>query len=405
MPFDLKFFDNPKNKEKLKIILKNDVCNNCLGRQFGMIGHGMTNSERGKIIRNFVKESKEPTKCFLCNNFFRDEIEKVTKNVVSKFHDYEFKTYLIGSVIPDELEKRQEELWEKTGVEDVEPIKSEVNREVGKLVEKLSGKKFDSKLPDATALVNLSTGSIRLQIRSLFVYGKYQKLARGIPQTKWICSDCGGKGCKVCHGTGKLYKTSVQEIIEKPFLKAVGSSKSAFHGGGREDIDARNLAWRPFVIELVKPEKRKIDLKKLQKAVNKSNKVKVSGLKFADKEVVRKVKFEKLDKTYEAVVDFEKEINKKLLPKLKTIIGKISQQTPQRVVHRRANLTRFRRVKKFSYKILGKKKMKFRVLGESGLYIKELISGDNGRTKPNVADLLNNKVKKISLDVVKIHTK
>jgi len=34
---------------------------------------------------------------------------------------------------------------------------------------------------------------------------------------------------------------------------------------GREDIDARCLAWRPFVIEIVKPKIRKIDLKDMRK--------------------------------------------------------------------------------------------------------------------------------------------
>jgi tRNA pseudouridine synthase 10 len=49
--------------------------------------------------------------------------------------------------------------------------------------------------------------------------------------------------------------------------------------------------------------------------------------------------------------------------------------------------------------------LELQITGESGLYIKELISGDEGRTEPNISELLDNKVKKISLDVIKIHTK
>ena len=75
-----------------------------------------------------------------------------------------------------------------------------------------------------------------------------------------------------------------------------------------------------------------------------------------------------------------------------------------RVAHRRANKTRKRRVKKFSYKVIDSKRMQFRVRAESGLYIKELITGDDGRTQPNVSELINNKVKKLSLDVIKIWT-
>jgi tRNA U54 and U55 pseudouridine synthase Pus10 len=55
------------------------------------------------------------------------------------------------------------------------------------------------------------------------------------------------------------HPTSVQEIIDKPLPKAAGSKKSKFSAHGREDIDARCLDYRPFVIELLKPARRKID--------------------------------------------------------------------------------------------------------------------------------------------------
>lgn len=80
------------------------------------------------------------------------------------------------------------------------------------------------------------------------------------------------------------------------------------------------------------------------------------------------------------------------------------QQTPLRVRHRRADKMRKRSVKRFSYKIVGNKRMQFKVRAESGLYIKELITGDEGRTQPNASELLENKVKKLSLDVIKIWT-
>ena len=62
-----------------------------------------------------------------------------------------------------------------------------------------------------------------------------------------------------------------------------------------------------------------------------------------------------------------------------------------------------RKVKKITWKLLGKCKLQLKIKGETGLYIKELITGDQGRTKPNVSEILNNKVKKIELDVIKIH--
>lgn len=313
---------------------------------------------------------------------------------------------MIGSIPPDEMLKEEDKFYERIGIDFVEPIKSEINRELGKIIEKKIGKLFSQKNPDVTVLVNLKTGKIKKEIRSLYILGKYKKLIRGIPQTKWVCTSCQGKGCMKCKGEGKLYPTSVQEIVERPLLKAARAKKSSFHASGREDIDARCLDFRPFIIELVKPLKRKIDLKDLAKKINKSKKVNVSNLKFTEKEHVMRLKTERIDKTYVAEIIFEKKIDRKKLKVLKKLAGEaILQKTPLRVVHRRADKFRKRFVKKISWKLVGSKKMILKVRAESGLYIKELISGDQGRTKPNISELISNKPKKIKLDVVKIHTR
>lgn len=409
MKFPVEALSTARNREKLLEIIKFEVCDSCLGRQFGMLGHGLTNAERGEILRKFASDLtkskiKEPAICKLCKNFFKDEINGLARSIVKKLQKTEFNTFLIGSIVASDVARRQDELWEKSGIEDVETIKSEINRELGKRIEKLADKKFKSKNPDVTVLVDLNTNKITVEVRSLYVFGKYQKLVRGIPQSKWVCLKCGGKGCINCKGLGQLYPTSVQEIIDKPLLKVAGSKKSKFSAHGREDIDARCLDYRPFVIELLKPVKRKIDLKKLEKQVNKSKKVKVKLLKLADKEIIRKLKSEKIDKTYRATVEFEKAVDKKKLKELRQLLKEpILQKTPLRVVHRRADIFRKRKVKKISWKLLAKKKMQLTIKGETGLYIKELITGDQGRTKPNISELLGNKVKRIELDIIKIH--
>jgi tRNA pseudouridine synthase 10 len=418
-------------EKALEILKMGFVCDNCLGRNVsGQLLSGLTNEKRGRIIRQFIAflidsgekievdssnfygmkfrnvkiELKKPEKCKICKNFFQKKIDEIAKKISEKTKSIEFNTFLIGSVVPSEIIKNEEKIWSKIGIEFVESIKSEINRELGKRIEKLTGKKFNLKNPDLTILADLETETIKTQIRSLYVFGKYQKLVRGIPQTKWICSRCKGKGCEYCEGKGKLYPTSVQEIIEKPLLKATQARRSKFSGGGREDIDARCLDYRPFVIELIKPIKRKIDLKKAEKQINKSKKVKVSGLKFVTKDLIRKIKTERIDKTYLAEIEFKKPIEKNKLKELKILTKEpILQKTPLRVVHRRADKFRKRGVKKISWKLLSKKKLQLKIRAESGLYIKELITGDEGRTKPNVAEILKNKPKKIQLDVIKIH--
>lgn len=418
-------------KKAIELMKTQYICDNCLGRQFAELLSGLSNDERGKIIRHYIAflldagekididssnfygmkfrnvkiKPKKPGKCKVCKNFFLEKIDDLAKSIVKKLSDYEFDTFLIGTVVSADLLKAEERVWEKSGIEFVEPIKNEINREIGKRIERLTKKKFSIDTPDITAIIDLGTNGVELQIRSLYVYGKYQKLARGISQTKWICRECGGKGCITCKGEGKLYKNSVQEIVEKPLIKVAKAKRSKFHAAGREDVDARCLGKRPFVIELVKPRKRKLELKKIQSQINKSKKVKVYGLEIASKKDIQEVKFSRYDKTYLADITFAKKIDKKKLKLLKKLDGTaINQRTPKRVAHRRSERIRKRKVKKISVKSLGDKKLELKIKGEAGLYIKELITGDDGRTEPSIATLFNNKVKSIKLDVIKIHS-
>jgi tRNA pseudouridine synthase 10 len=64
---------------------------------------------------------------------------------------------------------------------------------------------------------------------------------------------------------------------------------------------------------------------------------------------------------------------------------------------------RKRKVKDIKYKLLSSKRAEFTIKAQSGLYIKELINGDEGRTQPSISDLIKNKVKKIDLDVIRIY--
>ena len=157
-----------------------------------------------------------------------------------------------------------------------------------------------------------------------------------------------------------------------------------------------------FVIEMVNPKKRTLDIKKGKKQVNKSKDVKIKDLKISDRNTVKGIKFATYDKTYRAIVEFEEPINDiEKINELNDFI--ISQKTPTRVLRRRTDKTRKRRVKSIKFKLLNKKKIRLETRTQSGLYIKELIHGDEGRTNPNISELVNNKVKKIELDVIKIH--
>ena len=205
-----------------------------------------------------------------------------------------------------------------------------------------------------------------------------------------------------------MYQESVEELVAKPLLDVTSGIKASFHGSGREDIDARMLGkGRPFVIEITKPQNRFLDLKKLKKVINTyaRGKVEVLNLRFADKTVVRKLKkAESAQKEYRVLMEFRNKITNEDLRLLEERLtnAMIMQKTPLRVLHRRADLTREKYIYEVKVKKLSPKRAEMKIRCQGGLYVKELVTGDEGRTTPSVSDFLENTAKPIKLDVLNV---
>jgi tRNA pseudouridine synthase 10 len=205
-----------------------------------------------------------------------------------------------------------------------------------------------------------------------------------------------------------MYPESVEELSSKQLLEATQGEDIFFHASGREDIDARMLgSGRPFVIEVSKPKKRFVDLKQIEDLVNAEavGKIEVLGLHFTTKEVVRRLKKgEGAQKEYQLLAEFESEISDADLRSIEEKFSEIciKQQTPLRVLHRRADLIRERYIYKVKVKKVSLKRALLEIRCQGGLYVKELVSGDEGRTVPNVSDLLNNRAKTLKLDVLNV---
>ena len=359
------------------------------------------------ILRKGFQKQLLEEKCYLCEGKF-ELLNNLTEKSLVAIEGYEFTTFLVGIEVPIKVEEREDEFKAVFNLGYSESIKHEFGRLFGKALAIRTGKEADYLIPDIVVVINPFRESVRLQVNPLFVGGRYRKLVRDIPQSKWFCSSCHGRGCEKCGGTGKMYPESVEELTSKTLLEAAEGQKTLFHASGREDIDARMLGTgRPFVIEVSEPKKRSIDLKEIEAKINAGavGKVEVSRLRFATKDVVRHLKKgEGAQKEYRLLAEFENPISDEDLKMLEEKLtgATIKQQTPLRVMHRRADLIRERYIYKLKVKKVSLKRALLEIRCQGGLYVKELVSGDEGRTIPNVSDLLKNRAKTLKLDVLKV---
>jgi tRNA pseudouridine synthase 10 len=435
-------------QKSLEMIKKHPLCDSCLGRQFALLGYGVENEERGRSIKfllvlsaheaslkndeglkalkilasnGFSEMAQEMLKrmkkrllgrgpkkrCFLCEDRVRNA-ESLAKKASALLDEYEYHNFLVGIELPLDAEEREDEFKAEFAVEHGESMRNEFGRLIGKKVAEHTGKPAEFMKPDVVVLVNPYAETVKLRVNPLFISGRYRKITRGIPQSKWFCSECRGRGCKKCNWTGKMYPESVEEIIGKPFLDATGGIRSSFHAAGREDIDARMLGpGRPYVIEIERPIRRFLDLKKLKEDINDygEGRVEVSGLSYADKADVRKLKkAESTQKEYRVTIEFENAVTPEDLNRLRSRLAKtiIVQETPLRVLHRRADLTREKYIYDLDVKSLSPNKVEMKLRCQGGLYVKELVTGDEGRTRPSASEILGNKAKPVKLDVLNV---
>ena len=400
------------NEQVKSILGYGECCDHCLGRFFGKRSHGLTNDERGRSLKIAlaIDENLPYTKfsgtCWVCSNFF-DAVPEWADRVIVSVQGIEFLTFLIGCRVPPLIAENEEMVWSDLSLTEPEPFKSEVNREVGKAVSARTGKLVDFKKPDIVVILDPSTGTAEVQINSVFFYGRYQKFERGIPQTHWDCRACRGTGCEKCNFTGAQYLDSVEELIGRPVITAFNAQNAVLHGAGREDIDARMIGTgRPFILEVVQPKKRSLDLAALEQEINRvtEGRVSVSIKRWSERAEVETLKSNKAHKKYRILVEVDGALSaNEFANALKALQGAtIHQRTPERVAHRRADKIRERIVLDIEYGGEQDGKFVVEVLGEAGLYIKELISGDGGRTRPSLAEILDRPAHVFSLDVVQV---
>ncbi len=405
-------------EEARRVLEEGEICDHCLGRRFAKLSFGLGNDERGRSLRTTIaleddEDYTEPESCWVCDDAFTD-VDSWAERVVSRLEGYEFSGYLVGTRPQPLVEENERLLDEVTPAEYAEEFKSEFNREVGRRVGESVDADVELERPDVVALCDLTRDAVELQVNPVFYLGRYRKLERGVAQTEWQCYDCGGAGsvegsdCETCGGSGCVVDDSVEEYVAPAFLDATDGGEAVFHGAGREDVDARMLgSGRPFVLEVKHPRRRDVDLEAIEQRIAEESDgaVEVEDLQRVEGDVVERVKEGDADKRYRAEVDFSEAVSEEELEEAVDALSEatVEQRTPERVERRRADRVRKRRVHEADGELQdGGEAAAVELRTEGGLYVKELISGDGGRSTPSLAGLLDVEAEVEALDVLEV---
>ena len=438
----------PPSDEGLDHLVSIGACDYCIIRLAGQPFSWDSAQNLGSTLRKSCEDrgatkSNDVQYCPFCEDLFVD-MDVLVEEIKSDLSGIEFKKIQIGAHFAKSHVTEEDDLRTRYGANGSQALKSAFNDALSQKLElELKDAELVKEQPEIMVLIDTLTFNINSELRSLYLYGRYRKLERGIPQTRWPCRACKGRdgGCESCNETGLQYPTSVQDQIGEPLRVAFQAKNTAFHGMGREDIDVRCLGrGRPFVIELKSPIRRYADLSELTELVNATSagSVEISELRVSRRSEVARIKGTAAEKSYTIRFKYgpephiiaqsknddksekdeqseeieeqpEVEPPEEITPEfVKEMIGSLGgvtleQRTPQRVSHRRADKVRKRQVVSISDISVEGDEAEITVRCESGTYVKELVHSDEGRTVPSIAEKLGLVCEVIWLDVNDVH--
>ena len=293
----------------LKHLRRMGTCNSCLGRLGGKRSYQQNNEISGQQIRDSISEGnqrlinirEEIPLCPFCENLF-EEVDLLTDVIEDALQGYNVQKLQIGARFPKDQIEHEEGIRKQYAAGGSDALKPSLVKSISTLLgERLNKVEIVNDKPDILALIDVLTLTVTLDIRSAYIYGRYKKHERGIPQTRWPCRACKGRGCAKCNDTGQQYPSSVQDLIGNPMIEFFEGREHAFHGMGREDIDVRCLGrGRPFVLEIKEPKRWDIDYEDAMKIVNEqaNGSIEITDVRKSNRSEVVRIKDTPAEKSY-----------------------------------------------------------------------------------------------------------
>lgn len=270
-----------------EILSEYPLCDHCLGRLFARIGIGISNYERGLVLKTLLSlklqedysqgkldrekvallamhtgppltrlfeklygERVNAQRCYICGNMLsKDLFEKIARESCSKIHEYNPRSFVIGVSMDKEIIDRELEILVKYGIDTSESIKRELKREIGKIVKEICSITPDFSRPDVVVHVSVERDfkySIAVHPSPLYISLRVWKIGRRIPRYPRGTVD----------NKGSL---SIMGILREIFKESFMAEDVRVKTGGFESHDTRIVGLgRGIIVELKNPKLRDI---------------------------------------------------------------------------------------------------------------------------------------------------
>ena len=371
-----------------KSILKEcDLCDNCLGRFFINSTHLSSGKRLGNKIRNSTN-SRAVTKCYICKNLFSNAVLYV-KMMQNASMRYEFSTFTVGAILKQSIIERDDKLRSKFHLHGVDGIKTAVTRELGKKFARKTRTRIDHLLPDIIFTINFRTEQCDVKTKPIFLYGRYIKNKRGLPQKEESCQDCKGKGCIFCNNHGIVSFDSVEGKISQFLYEKFETNQVKFTWIGGEDKTSLVMGnGRPFFAKLLSPKKRNVRLAK------KSNldKIMIHALRKIDHIPNGSIHFKS---KIRMLVSAKNNISSNRLKKLKQLVTVPIEITDSN------NKQHKKTIHKVNYKKNSLQSFTVEIEADGGIPIKRFVDGFN--IIPNISSLLGTQCSCEKFDINQIY--
>ena len=333
----------------------------------------------------------------------KERLFKYCDEAIASANGFEHSTFSVQTLFDKKTLAHEDNYFDGQKIENCMALKNILNSDAIKYIEKTTGLRASS-TPDAIFNLDFKQNKGWAKSTNLYIFGHYIKKSREYCQHDWACFACRGKGCKKCNFKKENYP-SIEGSFRSVFASAFEASDMKLHASGREDVDVMTYgSGRPFVAEIINPKKRSADLIKISSEIENKFPLEAIGLQFCPHFWIETICTSHFDKHYRAIIACnERKLSKTDFELLSSKIPvTLRQKTPIRVVKRRADLLRHRRVYSIELHNIIDGKLIVDIWAEAGTYIKELIHGDSGRTMPSVSSILGGKCTCEQLDVISI---